>query len=78
MGVLALALILYFSLAALAPTPCVAGLWLLPLTVSFLLQPHGRGVVGRRADARRISTTGTPTRARARARDGRAARTSAC
>ncbi|HEY7512270.1 MAG TPA: YfhO family protein [Vicinamibacteria bacterium] len=40
-GVLALALILYFSLAA-SPERVKAGIWLLPLTVSFLLQPHGR------------------------------------
>lgn len=42
-GVLALAMILYFSLA---PSPALvkAGLWLLPLTVSFLLQPHGRRI----------------------------------
>src|SRR5262249_43855614 len=37
-GVLALALILYFSLAA-SPHPLRAGVFLLPLTVSFLLQP---------------------------------------
>lgn len=42
-GVLALALVLYFTLAPSA-NPVVAGLWLLPLTVSFLLQPQGRGV----------------------------------
>ena len=41
-GVLALSLILYFSLAS-SPHALRAGLWLLPLTVSFLLQPHGRG-----------------------------------
>jgi hypothetical protein len=58
-GVLALALILYFSLAA-SPNPVKAGLWLLPLTVSFLLQPHGRGIwsdAPRRVDLER----GTPT-----------------
>ena len=41
LGVLALALILYFPNAS-APDPVRAGIWLLPLTVSFLLQPHGR------------------------------------
>jgi hypothetical protein len=40
-GVLALSLILYFSLAT-SPHTLRAGLWLLPLTVSFLLQPGGR------------------------------------
>jgi membrane protein YfhO len=40
-GVLALSLILYFSLAT-SPHVVRAGLWLLPLTVSFLLQPGGR------------------------------------
>ncbi|PYQ13298.1 MAG: hypothetical protein DMF80_15420 [Acidobacteria bacterium] len=43
LGVLALALILYFPNAASAD-PVRAGIWLLPLTVSFLLQPHGRRV----------------------------------
>jgi hypothetical protein len=42
-GVLALALILYFPLAASAD-PVIARVWLLPLTVSFVLQPHGRRV----------------------------------
>jgi hypothetical protein len=42
-GVLALALVLYFSNAS-AADPVVAGVWLLPLTVSFVLQPHGRRV----------------------------------
>ncbi|HEU0093201.1 MAG TPA: hypothetical protein VFS78_13885, partial [Vicinamibacteria bacterium] len=40
-GVLALSLILYFSLAT-SPHALRAGLWLLPLTVSLLLQPGGR------------------------------------
>lgn len=40
-GILAMALILYFALAD-ARDPVIAGVWLLPLTVSFLLQPHGR------------------------------------
>ena len=40
-GVLALSLILYFSQAA-SPDRIKPGLWLLPLTASFLLQPHGR------------------------------------
>ena len=42
-GVLALSLILYFSLAASPTSAARAAVWLLPLTVSFLLQPHGRG-----------------------------------
>jgi len=42
-GVLALALILYFPLAGSAD-PVIARVWLLPLTVSFVLQPHGRHV----------------------------------
>jgi hypothetical protein len=42
-GTLALALILYFANAA-ATDPLRARLWLLPLSVSFLLQPHGRRV----------------------------------
>lgn len=40
-GVLALSLILYFTLAP-SPHAIRAGVWLLPLTVSFLLQPGGR------------------------------------
>lgn len=40
-GILALALILYFSLAA-SPNAVRAGVFLLPLTVAFLLQPQGR------------------------------------
>jgi hypothetical protein len=42
-GTLALSLILYFANAG-AADPVRAQLWLLPLTVSFLLQPHGRRV----------------------------------
>lgn len=42
-GVLAVSLILYFSLAS-SPDPVIARVWLLPLTVSFVLQPHGRRV----------------------------------
>jgi Bacterial membrane protein YfhO len=42
-GVLALALILYFSLAGSAD-PLRAGVFLLPLSVSFALQPHGRQI----------------------------------
>jgi hypothetical protein len=41
-GVLALAYILYFALAG-SSEPLKAGLFLVPLTVSFLLQPQGRG-----------------------------------
>ena len=44
-GVLALSLILYFSLAT-SPHTLRAGIWLLPLTVSFLLQPYGRSAWG--------------------------------
>ena len=40
-GVLALSLILYFSQAG-SPDRVKATVWLLPLTVAFLLQPHGR------------------------------------
>jgi hypothetical protein len=42
-GVLALALMLYFPLAGSAD-PVIARVWLLPLTVSFVLQPHGRRI----------------------------------
>ncbi|HEY2944271.1 MAG TPA: hypothetical protein VGN09_17690 [Vicinamibacteria bacterium] len=59
LGVLALALILYFPNAS-APDPVRAGIWLLPLTVSFLLQPHGRRVwesAPTRADLLRGSST---------------------
>jgi hypothetical protein len=59
-GVLALSLILYLSLAA-SPRPFIAGVWLLPLTVSFLLQPHGRRVWDG-APTRRELEQGTPTR----------------
>ncbi len=40
-GVLAIALILYFALLP-HEDPVIAGAWLIPLTASFLLQPHGR------------------------------------
>ncbi|HET7293173.1 MAG TPA: hypothetical protein VFM88_12160 [Vicinamibacteria bacterium] len=40
-GVLAIAMILYFALLP-HPDPVIAGAWLIPLTASFLLQPHGR------------------------------------
>jgi len=42
-GLLTLALILYFRLASHTRT-LVAGLWLVPLTLSFALQPEGRAV----------------------------------
>ncbi|MFI5183233.1 MAG: hypothetical protein ACHQNV_02455 [Vicinamibacteria bacterium] len=58
-GVLALAFILYFSLAT-SRDPVKAGLWLLPLTVSFLLQPQGRGVWAE-APSRATLERGTPT-----------------
>jgi hypothetical protein len=59
-GVLALALILYFTLAA-HPDRLRAGVWLLPLTVSFLLQPHGRGLLVE-APTREQLSRGSPTR----------------
>jgi hypothetical protein len=59
-GVLALSLILYFSLAV-SPSPLRARLWLLPLTVSFLLQPYGRDA-WRGAATRRDLEEGTTTR----------------
>src|SRR5262249_869896 len=55
-----LSLILYFSLAT-SPDPLIAGLWLLPLTVSFLLQPHGREIWSS-APTQAELTTGTATR----------------
>lgn len=42
-GVLAIAMILYFALLP-HEDPVIAGAWLIPLTASFLLQPHGRSV----------------------------------
>jgi hypothetical protein len=42
-GILAVSLILYFSLAG-SSDPVYARVWLLPLTVAFVLQPHGRRV----------------------------------
>jgi hypothetical protein len=59
-GVLALALILYFSLAT-HHDPLRAGVWLLPLTVSFLLQAHGRGLLAE-APTRAQLDPGTVTR----------------
>ena len=59
-GVLALSLILYFRLAT-SRKPSHAQLWLLPLTLSFLLQPAGRNVwVG--TPERAELEQGTPTR----------------
>lgn len=58
-GVLAVALILYFATAAVADG-VIAGAWLLPLTVSFLLQPHARDV-WLDAPTRAEWRTGTPT-----------------
>ena len=59
-GILAMALILYLALAG-SPSSNLAGLWLLPLTISFLLQPHGRGV-WREAPTRAELSPGTLTR----------------
>ena len=59
-GVFALALILYFSMAD-SPDLAKAGVFLLPLTVSFLLQPHARGVWDG-APVRRELERGTATR----------------
>lgn len=59
-GILAFALILYFPLAGNA-RPLIAGLWLLPLTVSFLLQPQARDA-WREAALRRDLEQGSPTR----------------
>jgi hypothetical protein len=59
-GILAMALILYFALAD-SPNPNRARLWLLPLTISFLLQPHARGVWNE-APQREALVPGTPTR----------------
>jgi hypothetical protein len=52
-GTLAMALILYFANAG-AASPLKAGLWLLPLTVSFLLQPHGSGAWEDAPEARQL------------------------
>jgi hypothetical protein len=60
-GILAFSLILFFSLAASAK-PLRAGVFLLPLTVSFLLQPRARGV-WERAPTRSELEVGTPSAA---------------
>ncbi|MCU0259116.1 MAG: YfhO family protein, partial [Solirubrobacteraceae bacterium] len=60
-GVLAIALILYFTLAE-DPDPVKRGVWLLPLSVSLLLQPHGRGAWDG-APGRAALEQGTATRA---------------
>lgn len=57
-GVLAIALILYFALASHRDT-VIAGAWLIPLTVSFLLQPHGRALLT--GPSREALLLGTPT-----------------
>ncbi len=59
-GVLALAFILYVALVD-ARTEVAAGLFLLPLTVAFLLQPHGRDAWAG-APTRRELSFGTPAR----------------
>ena len=60
-GVLAVAFILWFLLAE-NRDPVIAGVFLLPLTVSFLLQPHARQVAGA-APLRTELMNGTTTRA---------------
>lgn len=60
-GVLALAMILYFALAG-SPDTLLAGLWLLPFTASFLLQPHSRDVWAA-SPTRSVLEEGTPTSA---------------
>lgn len=60
-GVLALAMILYFALAD-SSQPRVAGMWLLPFTAAFLLQPHAR-VRWSNAPTRSELEIGTPTSA---------------
>lgn len=58
-GVLAVALVLYFSTATV-PDPVIAGAFVLPLTVSFLLQPYAREA-WRGAPTRAEWQAGTPT-----------------
>jgi hypothetical protein len=58
-GVLALSMILYFALAS-HRDPVIAGAWLIPLTASFLLQPHGRGVLNESLPKERL-LAGTAT-----------------
>lgn len=58
-GVLAIAQVLFFA-AARSGDPVVARSWLLPLTASFLLQPHAREVWREAPTARRLEE-GTPT-----------------
>jgi hypothetical protein len=60
-GVLAIALILYFTLAE-DPDPVKSRVWLLPLSASLLLQPHGRGAWDG-APSREVLEQGTATRA---------------
>jgi hypothetical protein len=60
-GVLALAMILYFTLAG-SPQPGVAAVWLLPFTAAFFLQPHARGLWNS-APTRSVLEAGTPTSA---------------
>jgi len=59
-GLLAVAHILYFTLAE-AKDPVAAHVWLLPLTVAFVLQPAGREA-WRSAPTRDELLRGTPTR----------------
>ena len=71
-------LILYFSLAAVAATPCKAGVWLLPLTVvlpAAAARPRASGTTRPRAAELRAGHA--RTRRGARPRDGRRAAASA-
>jgi hypothetical protein len=59
-GVLALAMILYVSLSE-SRDPVAASIWLLPFTVSFLLQPYARALWDASPTRERLET-GTATR----------------
>ncbi len=68
-GTLALALILYFANATASPAR--ARLWLLPLTASFVLQPHGRRAWDGAPDAQAIYEGSATRQAIARAMEPR-------
>jgi hypothetical protein len=59
-GILAIAFVLYFSLAD-SRDPLVAAIFLLPLTASFVMQPHGRRVA-EDAPTKAHLFPGTPTK----------------